>query len=97
MPRLIKPFHLYTDASGIKLEAKLVQESKPLVFNTKKLNNSQLDSMLGEKDLFGIVKGPKVYEGVIWGQDLAVHTDHLNLLYSKLPSQCMMWWRSMLE
>ena len=34
---------------------------------------------------------------MIRGQDLTVHTDHLNLLYQSMPSQRMMRWRLMLE
>ena len=52
---------------------------------------------MGEKELLGIVEGLKAFEGVIRGQDLTVHTDHLNLLYNKLPSQRMTRWRLLLE
>jgi hypothetical protein len=45
----------------------------------------------------GIVEGLKTFEGVIRGQDLTVNTDHMNLLYEKLPSQRMMRWRLLLE
>ena len=34
---------------------------------------------------------------MIRGQDLTVHTDYLNLLYNKLPSQQMTTWRLLLE
>ena len=52
---------------------------------------------MGEKELLGIVEGLKAFQGVIRGQDLTVHTDHLNLLYNKLPSQRMTRWRLLLE
>ena len=52
---------------------------------------------MGEKELLGIVKGLKAFTGVIHGQDLTVHTDYLNLLYNKLPSQQMTRWRLLLE
>ena len=52
---------------------------------------------MGEKELLGIVEGLKAFAGVIRGQDLTVHTDHLNLLYNKLPSQRMTRWRLLLE
>ena len=52
---------------------------------------------MGEKELIGIVEGLKAFAGVIRGQDLTVHTDHLNLLYNKLPSQQMTRWRLLLE
>ena len=42
-----------------------------------------------EKELLGIVKGFKAFEGILRGTDVIVHTDHLNLLYKNLPSQRM--------
>ena len=96
-PDFTKPFHLYTDASDIQLGATLVQNGKPLGFYTRKLNSAQLNYTVGEKELLGIVEGLKTFEGVIRGQDLTIHTDHMNLLYQKLPSQRMMRWRLLLE
>jgi hypothetical protein len=65
--------------------------------DTRKLNSAQLNYTVGEKELLGIVEGLKTFEGVIRGQDLTIHTDHMNLLYQKLPSQRMMRWRLLLE
>jgi hypothetical protein len=96
-PDFNKPFHLYTDASDIQLGATLVQDGKPLGFYTRKLNSAQLNYTVGEKELLGIVEGLKTFKGVIRGQDLTIHTDHMNLLYQKLPSQRMMRWRLLLE
>ena len=96
-PDFTKPFHLYTDASDIQFGATLVQDGKSLGFYTRKLNGSQTSYTVGEKELLGIVEGLKAFSGVIRGQDLTVHTDHLNLLYSKLPSQRMTRWRLLLE
>ena len=92
-----KPFHLYMDASNIQLGTTLVQDGTPLGFSTRKLSNTQVNYTVGEKELLGIVEGLKAFAGVIHGQVLTVHTDHLNLLYNKLPSQRMMRWRLLLE
>ena len=96
-PDFSKPFHLYIDASDIQLGETLVQDGKPLGFYTRKLNKAQRNYTVGEKELLGIVEGLKAFAGVIRGQDLTVHTDHLNLLYNKLPSQRMTRWRLLLE
>ena len=50
-----------------------------------------------EKESLSIVKGVKAFEGVVRGFDLTIHTDHLNLLYNKLPSARMARWRLLLE
>ena len=39
----------------------------------------------------------KAFARVIYNQDLTIHTDHLNLLYNKLPSQRNMRLRLLLE
>ena len=66
-----------------QLGATLVQDGKPLGFYTQKLNSDQLNYTVGEKELLGIIEGFKAFEGMIGGQELTVHTDHLNLLYQK--------------
>ena len=92
-----KPFHLYTNTSNVQLGETLVQEGQTLKFYTMKLNWAQLNYIVGEKELLGIMKGLKVFKGMIKGFNLTIHTDHLNLLYNKLPSQQMTWWRLLLE
>ena len=66
-PYFSKPFHLYTDISDIKLGATLVQNGKSLRFYTRKLNDSQVNYTVGEKELLGIVEGLKAFSGVIRG------------------------------
>ena len=44
-----------------------------------------------------MAEGFKAFEGILRGQDVTVHTDHLNLLYTSTPSQRMVRWRFMLE
>ena len=88
-PDFTNPFNLYTDASNLQLGATLVQEGKPIGFYTRKLNSAQQNFTVGEKELLGIVEGFKAFEGILRGTHVTVHTDHLNLLYTKLPSQQM--------
>ena len=52
---------------------------------------------MGERELLGIVEGIKAFEGILQGQDLTIHTNHLNLLYDKYPTQRMIRWRLMLK
>ena len=66
-----------------------MQDGKPLGFYTRKLNSAQLNYTVGEKELLGIIGGFKAFEGMIRGQELTVHTDHLNLLYQSMLSQRM--------
>ena len=86
-PDFSKPFDVYSDASDFQLGATVVQNGKPLGFYTRKLSVSQRNLTVGEKELLGIVEGLKAFEGMLYGQRITVHTDHLNLLYKNNPSQ----------
>ena len=79
------------------VHATLVQDGRPIRFYIRKLNNTQLNHTVGEKELLDIVESFKAFTRIICGQDLTVHTDYLILLYNKLPSQSMMHWRLLLE
>ena len=74
-----------------------MQDGKPLGFYTQKLNSAQLNYTVGEKELLGIIEEFKAFEGMIRCQELAVHTNHLNLLYESMPPQHMVRWRLILE
>ena len=85
-PDFSKPFHLWSDASDIQLGATLVQDKKLLGFYTRKLNSTRHEYSVGKKDLLGLVKGVKAFDGMIRGMNLIIHTDHLSLLYNKVSN-----------
>ena len=64
-PDFEKPFDLYTNASKLQLGATLVQEGKHISFYTRKLNSAQMNYTVGEKELLGIVKSFKAFEGIL--------------------------------
>ena len=88
-PHFSKTYHVNNDASDYQLGATVVQDEKTLAFYTRKLNSTQQKYTVGEKQLLGIIEGLKAFEGILRVQVITVHTDHLNLLYKKLPSQRM--------
>ncbi len=96
-PDFEKEFHVYTDSSDFQLGAVIMQEGKPLAFYSRKLNKAQRNYTTGEQELLSIVETLKEFRNILLGQKLVVHTDHLNLLYSKMPSARMVRWRLMLE
>jgi hypothetical protein len=96
-PDFTKPFHIYTDASDYQLGGVIMQGEKPLAFYTRKLNNAQRNYTTGEQELLGIVETLKNFEHILLGQKIIVHTDHLNLLYSKMATQRHIRWRLLLE
>jgi hypothetical protein len=96
-PDFNKEFHIYTDASDYQLGAVIMQEEKPLAFYSRKLNKHQRRYTTGEQELLSIVETLKEFRNILLGQRIVVHTDHLNLLYSKMPSPRVVRWRLLLE
>ena len=96
-PDFSKEFHVYTDASDYQLGAVIMQENKPIAFYSRKLNTAQKNYTTGEQELLSIVETLKEFRNILFGQNVTVHTDHLNLLYSKMPSARIVRWRLMLE
>ena len=96
-PDFSKKFHIYADASDTQLGGVIMQDNKPLAFYTRKLNSAQARYTTGEQELLSIVETLRTFEGILMGQQLVVHTDHLNLLYKKLASGRLVRWRMILE
>jgi hypothetical protein len=100
-PDFNKTFHIYTDASDYQLGGVIMQEGKPLAFYSRKLNNAQKNYTTGEQELLSIVETLKEFRNILFGQDLVVHTDHLNIVHGKLDSAStssrVIRWRLLLE
>lgn len=96
-PDFSKEFHVYTDASDYQLGAVIMQDNKPLAFYSRKLSKPQKNYTTGEQELLSIVETLKEFRNILLGQQIVIHTDHLNILYSKLASPRVIRWRLMLE
>mmetsp|Transcript_2824 Transcript_2824/g.7823 ORF Transcript_2824/g.7823 Transcript_2824/m.7823 type:complete len:1452 (-) Transcript_2824:296-4651(-) len=96
-PDFSKEFHVHADASDYQLGGVIAQEGKPLAFYTRKLNAAQTRYTTGEKELLSIVETLKAFNNILLGQQVTIHTDHLNLLYKPLSSNRLQRWRILLE
>jgi hypothetical protein len=85
-PDFEKEFHVYKDASNNQLGAVIMQEGEPLAFYSRKLNSAQTCYTTGEQELLSIVETVKEFRDILLGLQVIVHTDHLNILYGKLPN-----------
>jgi hypothetical protein len=74
-----------------------MQEGKPLAFYSRTLNQAQRNYTTGEQELLSVVETLKEYKNILLGQKVIIHTDHKNILYSKLPNERITRWRLMLE
>lgn len=96
-PDFTIPFHIYTDASNYQLGSVIMQKGKPLAFYTRKMNRAQARYTTGEQELLSIVETLKEFQNILMGQQIVVHTDHLNLLYQKMASNRLVRWRLIVE
>ena len=96
-PDFSLPFHVYTDASKHQLGAVLVQNDKPLAFYSRKFNAAQARYTTGEQELLSIVEALKEFRTLLLGNEIIVHTDHKNILYSNLANDRIARWRMLLE
>jgi hypothetical protein len=74
-----------------------MQEGKPLAFYSRKLNSAQTRYTTGEQELLSIVETLKEFRDILLGEQVIVHTDHLNILYCKLSNNRITRWSLLLE
>lgn len=89
--------HLYTDASDTGIGAYLIQkilrtnpetkesvwEERPIGFMSQKLNDTQKNWSVPEREGFAILSGVKKFEHLLRDRKFHIHTDHTNLVYIK--------------
>ncbi len=98
-PDYFKVFKVYTDASSKQLGAVITQDSRPIVFFSQKLSDTQGKYSITKIELLAIVKTLKEFKGMLWGQNIEVFTDHANLMRDALGLTLdqVYQWRLLLE
>jgi hypothetical protein len=94
-----KVFEIYTDASSKQLGAVITQYNRPIAFFSWKLSDTQRKYSITKIELLAIVETLKEFEGMVWGQQIKVFTDHANLMRDALglTSDQVYQWRLLLE
>ena len=98
-PDFSKPFEIYSDTSTKQLGAVITQENRPITFFSRKLSGAQSKSTVTKLELLAIVETLKEFNGMLWGQQINVYTDHENLTQDGLglTSNRVTRWRILLE
>jgi hypothetical protein len=98
-PKFGEPFDIYTDASDCQLGAVISQNGKPIAFYSRKLTPTQKRYTVGEREALSIVETLKEFKNILLGQDITVHTDHMNLVNptTQHESSRVIRWRWLIE
>ena len=98
-PDFNQPFLICTDASDYQLGSVITKNCKALAFYSRKLNKSQKNYTVTEKELLSIVETLKEFRGILLGHKIQIYTDHRNLekINSAVSSQRAMRWRILIE
>jgi hypothetical protein len=85
-PDFDKPFYIYTDASDHQLGAVIMQDKKPLVFYSRKLNAAQRRYTTTEHELLSTIETCKEYKNILLGYPFTVFTDQKNNTFNGLKA-----------
>ena len=86
-PDEAKPYQVITDASDYGLGAILLQEGRPVAFESRKLNSAQLNYTVIEKKMLAVVHALRVWRCYLEGAEFTVFTDHVsNTFFQTQPS-----------
>ncbi|POM73318.1 Pol protein [Phytophthora palmivora] len=91
-PKSGHPFHVYTDTSKDQLGAVIMQDGIPIAFWSKKCNGAQASYPANRLELLSILLLLREFRSTLLGQELHVHTGHLNLTYSTSHDVHMKRW-----
>lgn len=83
-PDFSKPFVLETDASNLAIGAILKQEKQMIDCFSQKLNNTQINYSVMEKELLAILKGLEHFRNIVLGSKIIIFTDNSNILSNNL-------------
>jgi hypothetical protein len=75
-PELGKPFELVSDASGVGLGAVLLQDGRPVAFESRKLSPAEQNYTVTEQEMLGVIHALKTWRCYLEGSDFTVVTDH---------------------
>ncbi len=90
-----KDFEIHSDASDFAIERVLMQDGRPVAFESKKLNETERKWPTHEKEMWAVIHCLKTWGHCIGSKDVVVWTDNVTLKYfaiqPKLSSEQVRW------
>ncbi len=76
LPDPSKPFDVIADASDFAVGSVLLQDNKPVAFESRRLTDTERRYHTGDKELLGIVYALRKFRPYVLGRRFTVYTDH---------------------
>ncbi len=95
LPDFDKDFEIHSNASDFAIGGVLVQEGRPVTFESKKLSETERKWPTQEKEMWAVIRCFKTWGHYIGSKDVVVWTDNVTLKYfatqPKLSSKQVRW------
>jgi len=95
LPDFDKDFEIHSDASDFAIGGVIVQDGRPVAFESKKLSETERRWPTHEKEMWAVIHYLKTWGHYIGSKDVAVWTDNVTLKYfstqPKLSSKQVRW------
>lgn len=83
LPNFEDIFEIECDASGIGIRAILIQEQKPIMYFSEKLNGAALNYPTYDKELYALVRALQTWQHYLWPKEFVIHIVHESLKHLK--------------